>query len=141
MSDTFQSYQTQHRYSSRTAANRVQLKYPTTNKESYRKPFFISSIQFWNNLSSSITNFPSLSCFKIMLKKNSNTTQHLFNHNIPRHAQIVIAQLRIGFSDLNSHLFEKDALKVLGALVDTGLRTFVILFGIAQYTRDWGSHC
>ncbi len=41
------------------------------------------------------------------LKKNSNTTQPLFNHNSPRYAQIVIAQLRIGFSDLNSHLFEK----------------------------------
>ncbi len=40
------------------------------------------------------------------LKENSNTIQPLFNHNIPRHAQIVIAQLRIGFSDLNSHLFE-----------------------------------
>ncbi len=25
----------------------------------------------------------------------------------PKHAQIVIAQLRIGFSDLNSHIFEK----------------------------------
>ncbi len=27
------------------------------------------------------------------------------NNNIPRYSQIVIAQLRIGFSDLNSHLF------------------------------------
>ncbi len=70
------------------------------------------------------------------LKKNSNTTQPLFNHNIPRHAQIVIDQLRIGFNDLNSHLFEKGSLKVLGALVDTGVRTFVILFSIAQYTRN-----
>ncbi len=39
------------------------------------------------------------------LTKNSNTTQSLLN--IPRHVQIVIAQLRIGFSDLNSHLFGK----------------------------------
>ncbi len=29
------------------------------------------------------------------------------NNNIPRYYQIVIAQLRIGFSDLNSHLFNK----------------------------------
>ncbi len=37
LSDTFQSYQTQHRYSTRTAANLVQLKYRTANKEQYRK--------------------------------------------------------------------------------------------------------
>ncbi len=43
--------------------------------------------------------------FKMRLKKNSNTTQSLFNHNIPRYAQIVITQLRIVLSDLNSHLF------------------------------------
>ncbi len=106
LSDTLQSYQTQHRYSIRTAANPVQLKYPTSNSEPYRKSFFISSIPSWNKLSSSITNSPSLSCFKMRLE-NSNTTQPLFNHNFPRHAQIVIAQLRIGFSDLNSHLLEK----------------------------------
>ncbi len=41
------------------------------------------------------------------LKKNSNSTQPLLNCNIPRHAQIVIAHLRIGFNDLNSHLFVK----------------------------------
>ncbi len=29
------------------------------------------------------------------------------NNNIPRYSQIVIAQLRIGFSDLNYHLFNK----------------------------------
>ncbi len=107
LSDTLQFYQTPHRYSTCTAANPVPLKYPTANKEPYRKSYFISSIQSWNKLSSSITNSPSLLCFKMRLKKNSNTTQPLFNHNIPRHAQIGIAQLIIGFSDLNSHLFEK----------------------------------
>ncbi len=75
LSDTLQSYQTQHRYSTLTASNPVQLKYPITNKEPYRKSFFISSIQSWNKLYSSITNSPSLSCFKMRLKKNSNTTQ------------------------------------------------------------------
>ncbi len=102
LSDTLQSYQSQHRYSTRTAANPVQLKYPTANKEPYRKSFFISSIQSWNKLSSSITNSPSLSYFKMRLKENSNTTQPLFNHNMPRNAEIIIVQLRIGFNDLNS---------------------------------------
>ncbi len=37
LSDTLQSYQTQHRYSTLTVANPVQLKYPTANKEPYRK--------------------------------------------------------------------------------------------------------
>ncbi len=45
--------------------------------------------------------------FQNEAKENSNTRQPLFNHNIPRHAQIVIAQLRFGFTALNSHLFEK----------------------------------
>ncbi len=86
LSDILRSYQTQHRYSTRTATNPVQLKYPTANKEPYRKSFFISSIQDWNKLSSSTTNSPSPSCFKMRLKENSNTTKPLFNHNIPRHA-------------------------------------------------------
>ncbi len=102
LSDTLLSYQTQHRYSTSKTAYPVQLKYPTANKES----IFIFSIQSWNKLSSSITNSPSISCFKMRLKENSNTTQPLFNHNISRHTQIVIAQLRIGISDLNSYLFE-----------------------------------
>ncbi len=37
LSDALQSYQTGHRYSTRTAANPVQLKYPTANKEPFRK--------------------------------------------------------------------------------------------------------
>ncbi len=45
LSDTLQSYQTQHRYSTLTAANPVQLKYPIANKEPYRKSFSISCIQ------------------------------------------------------------------------------------------------
>ncbi len=44
LSDTLQSYQTQHRYNTHTVANPVQLKYPAANKEPYRKSFFISSI-------------------------------------------------------------------------------------------------
>ncbi len=68
------SYQNQHRYSTRTAANPVQLKYPNANKEPYRKSFFISSIQSWNKLFSSITNSSSLTCFKMRLQKNSNNT-------------------------------------------------------------------
>ncbi len=127
LSDTLQSYQTQQRYSTCTAANPFQLKYPTANKEPYRKSFFISSIQSWNKLGSSITNSPSLSCFKIRLMKNSNTIQSLFNHNIPRHAQIVITQLRIGFSDLNSHLFVKgcfESLRCSGHMIWFLLLTF-----------------
>ncbi len=95
LSDTLQSYQTQHRYNTHTAANAVQLKYPTANKEPYGKSLFISSIQSWNKLSSSFTNSTSLSCFKMRQKKNSNTTQPLGNHNMPSHTQIVIEQLRI----------------------------------------------
>ncbi len=37
LNDTLQSYQTHHRYRTCTAANLVQLKYPTANKEPYRK--------------------------------------------------------------------------------------------------------
>ncbi len=77
-SDNLQSYQIQHRYSTRTAANPVQLKYPTANKELYSKTYFMSSIQSWNKLSSSISNYPSLSCFKMRLKKNSNTTHNSY---------------------------------------------------------------
>ncbi len=62
LSDTLQSYQTQQ-------PNPVQLKYPTANKEPYRKLFFISSIQSCNKLSSSLTNSPSLSCFKMRAKE------------------------------------------------------------------------
>jgi hypothetical protein len=111
LSDTLQSYQTQHIYRTRMANNPNQLNYPTAKKELYRKSFFISTIHDWNKLNSSCTNSPSLFCFKIRLKKSYNIVPPVFNYNIPRHAQIVIAQLRIGFSDLNAHLFDKGCIE------------------------------
>ncbi len=54
---------------------------------------------------------PSLTIFKNKLMKRNQSEPLPLNNNIPRYSQIVIAQLRIGFSDLNSHLF-KDVLKI-----------------------------
>ncbi len=61
--------------------------YPTANKEPYRKSFLYLLFKAGINY--------------LQLPKKTNTTQPLFNHNIPRHAQ-----LRIGFNDLNSFIWE-----------------------------------
>ncbi len=70
-------------------------------------PFFLSAIKEWNGLEHCLTNAPSLTIFKNKLMKRSKIEPLPLNNNIPRYSQIVIAQLRIGFSDLNSHLFNK----------------------------------
>jgi hypothetical protein len=107
LSDTLKSYQTKHLYGTRIANNPNQLNYPTANKELYRKSFFITTIHDWNKLNPYCTNSPSLPCFKMRLKRNNSILSPIFNHKITRHAQIAIAQMRIGFSDLNAHLFAK----------------------------------
>ena len=107
LSNIILSYQTIHRYSTRTAADPNLLNYPTANKELYRKSFFISTLQDWNKLPPAIANAPSLPCFKGRINRIYAKPKPLMCNNIPRHSQVVLAQLRIGFSDLNSHLHEK----------------------------------
>ena len=107
LSDIIQSYQIEHIYGTRGALNRNHLHHPKPNKELYKKSFFISTIHEWNKLSPSTTNAPSLPCFKRKLKTCSKTMPPIISPNIPRYSQIVIAQLRIGFSDLNAHLHDR----------------------------------
>ena len=105
--DVIQSYQIQHIYQTRRATNPNFLDSPVPRKELYKKSFFLSAIKEWNTLSPAYTNSPSLSSFKRKLVERNKIVPPFFNNNIPRHSQVVIGQLRIGFSDLNSHLFDK----------------------------------
>ncbi len=91
---------------------KIQTIYITlTLGDSYSKSFFISTIKEWNKLEKSFCNAPSLASFKFRLNKHHHTPPTYLSNNISRHAQIVILQLRLGFSDLNSHLFDKGCIE------------------------------
>lgn len=104
LTDVIKSYQKPQVYGTRLAQNRNHLGIPKPNKLPYSKSFFIASIKAWNELNPIYTNAPSLQSFKHRLKKSKEILAPYISHEIPRHSQIVIAQLRIGFSDLNAHL-------------------------------------
>ena len=73
--------------------------------EPFRNSTLPSAISLWNNIDQSIRDSSSLSIFKTKIGKlhaiNRNT---LFQYG-NRKFQIIMAQMRMNFSDLNDHLF------------------------------------
>ena len=61
----------------------------------------------WNKLESKFTNACSLAIFKRNMITSLEPPKPLFNYSIPRKSQIIVAQIRIGFSDLNAHLYDR----------------------------------
>ena len=55
----------------------------------------------------SIRNSNSLLSFKNELIKSYNIEKPSFNHDASRHNQVAFMQLRLGFSTLNDHLYQK----------------------------------
>ncbi len=103
-------------YNTCRATNLNYLNHTIPTNKLYRKSFFISAIKESNGLEHCLTNVPSPAIFKNKLMKR-NQIEHLYlNNNIPRYSQTIIAQLRIGFSPLNTHLFNKGLPKVRCAM-------------------------
>lgn len=105
--EILESFQHQHRHPTSTARNTSHLKHPVPKKEMYNKSFFISAIKEWNKLDQLILNAPSLNAFKHKLAELNSVKPYFMSNTIDRKAQIIIAQLRLEFSDLNSHLHKK----------------------------------
>jgi len=82
------------------------LTIPRCKSTLYQKSFFVSGISSWNRLSDTVKSSTSRLSFKRKLCANA-TIAMPFPHKVPRHSQVVFAQLRSGFSDLKGHLYLK----------------------------------
>ncbi len=109
--DLLESFQDRHEYNTRRVVSANYLQYPFPKKELFNRSFIVSSIKEWNKLDPNIANAPSLESFKNKLKAKYKVHHPIMNKHLDRHSEIVIAQLRIGFSDLNDHLFLKGCLE------------------------------
>ncbi len=87
-------------YNTHRANNPNNLNYHIPKKELYNKSFFISVIKEWNGLEHCLTYAPSLTIFKNKLMKETKLNTKIFS-------DCHISTENIGFSDLNSHLFNK----------------------------------
>jgi hypothetical protein len=78
-----------------------------------QKSFLVSGISGWNKLNESTKVAKSKAAFKKRLTKSFSvkTIANLFPHNTSRPNQVIFAQLRSGFSDLNGHLLLKGCVK------------------------------
>lgn len=89
------------------ADNIGNLKIPLANKCLFEKSFFIEAIKAWNKLPSKVKTAESKHSFKHCISTPLTIQPNLTPCSIQREGEIIISQLRIGFSDLNDHLFEK----------------------------------
>ena len=64
---------------------------------------------------------------------------NIFDNNLPRKSQIIIAQLRIGFSDLNAHLYNKGCTNVPSCecgYIREDIRHFMLLCPLYNILRQ-----
>ena len=106
LTDTLLSFQRAHVHNTRTVSNSL-LDTPRTKKVLFSKSFFISAINSWNKLDICLRNAPSKGSFRRNIMAMYKISTPVFNNNVSRKAQIILGQLRIEFSDLNAHLFDK----------------------------------
>ena len=67
----------------------------------------MSSILLWNDLDLSLRSVPSISIFKHRLKTQYKKEPHFLSANIGRKQQVMLTQIRLGFSNLCSDLYKK----------------------------------
>ena len=77
----------------------------------YQRSFVYSGISIWNNLAPEIRASPTKASFKSNLKKLHSCQVPLFYHHTSRSNQIAFTQLRMEFSNLNSHLYYKGCIE------------------------------
>ena len=80
---------------------------PRCRTSLYQNSFVCSTIVMWNNLEPSLRNLTSKSIFKNQVKKLYVKQKLIFNHKTPRNVQVWFTQIRMGFSNLKFHLYEK----------------------------------
>jgi hypothetical protein len=80
------------------------LSTPASRTNTFSRSFVPSTVVEWNKLEDHIKNIPTLASFKNRLMPKNRPTNVLFYYG-PRWTNIQLARLRIGCSNLNSHLF------------------------------------
>lgn len=106
LSSIVRSLRPGHNYGTR-GQDEYYINLPRMRKEIYKKSFVPSSISLWNGLDFSLKLCASCDVFKKKILKNSSLKPSHLPLGLPRKAEVILAQLRLGFSDLNAHLFAK----------------------------------
>ncbi len=89
------------------ASNRGDFNIPRCKTVLYKNSFLIDALTLWNNTQIDVRHKPSLASLKRALQSKFEKSPNLFNHETNRHNQVAFMQLRLGFSNLNDHLFKK----------------------------------
>ena len=91
-----------------TTRQRFDLPHFRARTDLYNNSFFPSTVRLWNEIPIEIRNLPSLSLFKSKLREHfgwSNNRPEYYNFG-ERYSSILHTRLRLGSSQLNSHLFK-----------------------------------
>lgn len=89
------------------AQHRYDFKIPRCNTTFYQNSFVISTMALWNNTEITLRQKSSQASFKQHVLTQNKINPYLFNHKTSRPNQVSFMQLRLGFSNLNDHLFLK----------------------------------
>lgn len=80
---------------------------PFGRTDKFKNSFFPSTLKLWNNMSTDIRTLDSLNKFKKYLNKKFEVEQCFFDYNLfNMGGSKILAQLRLGLSNLRSHLFK-----------------------------------
>ena len=88
------------------ASSSVMFRLPKTNTLAFKNSYFPSCAKLFNSLDSSIR-ISSYDMQMIYFRNIIKSTHNSFYYLGSRRVQVIIAQLRVGFSNLNSHLYDK----------------------------------
>ena len=95
----------QHPYQTRQSQNFVPY---TENCNYFSKSFFPAALKAWNNLPISVRSIPTLNSFKSNLSKTVVKKVPTFYYCGERRLSVIHTQLRVGFSNLNYHLHQRN---------------------------------
>ena len=97
--------QVNHSYRTRTSVQ-GNLPIPRCYKDAFKNSFFPSTIKEWNGLAPHVRHANSKLSFKKTLIASYHNCKPLFIcSDVSRKKQVAFAQIRMGFSNLNYHLF------------------------------------
>lgn len=81
---------------------------PASKSDHYKNSFIPSCTDSWNNLPMTCKSLNTKSSFKASLKRDGlRRATPQYSYTIDRKTDIILNQMRLGFSDLNHHLFSK----------------------------------
>ena len=111
-----------HTYGTR-GSHLFYLNLPLMHKELYKRSFVPSSVNLWNGLQPALKASKSLVSFKSKVRNLHSRIATYFPHALSRKEEVILSQLRLGFSDLNFHLFSKGCVDSAQCSCSLGVET------------------